>query len=311
MKFQRVVSLLLLALGVAQSHARPSPDSSSDSTTTAPAMYYIDDQDPEIVWGANQWIHLTSTFAPITWAATQNCFNQTVTIGTAQSEMKRSFTVPFTGSGIILYVVYYNRAGLNATVTLDGDFETINWFVLDSDYATEASFNSYNATLYDIQNLHYGDHSLTVELQNYTGGLPSTILFDYAAVTGTRPTGSAGRNKKLGAGIGGGLGAVAVLGALALILLFVRRRSIAMQSRQPGVTLREAAYEDPFADPSMAKDPSLFNKAKNAVNSVRPGYGHNRRQSSFSHGAGSSPISPVVPAYSGGQKHPWLPLNEE
>ena len=113
--------------------------------------------------------------------------------------------------------------------------------------------------------------------------------------------------KRLGAGLGGGLGAVAVLGAIALIFLFVRRRHL---HRRPGVAL-SGNGDDPFADPADGKDPSLFNKAKNAI---RPG--HSRRQSSFSH-SGNSPISPVSPAYAkylggnGAQKHPWLPLGEQ
>jgi len=234
--------------------------------------------------------------------------------------MDRYFTVPFTGSGIILYVVYYNRAGLNVSVTLDGDFETINWFVLEADYTTAASYNSYNATLYDMQNLTYGDHEVRVQLQNYTGGLESTILFDYAEVTGTRSSSSSSDAKKrLGAGIGGALGTVAVLGAIALIFLFARRRSV-HQRKLGGVSLR--GNEDPFADPPNAKaypasgnDVSALGRAKNAIDGFRPG--HARRQSSFSQGAGS-PISPVVPSYNkfqgtapGGQKHPWLPLGEQ
>lgn len=90
------------------------------------------------------------------------------------------------GSGISLFVAYNNRLGLNVTVTLDDDFTTINWFILDTDTTNSASYTSYNATLYNMQNLDYGDHHVTVELQDYEGN-ESTIMFDYAAVTGTRP----------------------------------------------------------------------------------------------------------------------------
>ncbi|KAF7981301.1 hypothetical protein HWV62_34225 [Athelia sp. TMB] len=294
MQLLRAVSLLLLAAGVA---AAPS--------TAAPATYYIDDADPVIDWGTpNQFAHLDASFAPVTWLETSECYNETITYGWGYSDLKRSFTVPFTGTGIVLYVVYDDRLALNVTTTLDHDYETINWFIWASNYTTETSFTSYNATLYAIQGLAWGDHSVTVELQDYQNTY-STLLFDYALVTGTRPSAnSSAAKKRLGAGLGGGLGAVAVLGAAALIFLFVRRRRL---HRRPGVALGD----DPFADPADGKDPSLFSKARSAI---RPG--HSRRQSSFSH-SGASPISPVSPAYAkylgGGnaQKHPWLPLGEQ
>jgi len=310
MKLQRALSLLLLAVGVA---AAPSP--SNEATTSAPATYYIDDTDSSIEWGpSSQFAHLDSSYGPITWLTTSECYNETITYGWGFSDQKLSFTIPFTGSGIVLYVVYDDRLALNVTTTLDNDYETINWFIWESNYTTEPTFTSYNATLYAIQGLDYQDHSVTVELQSYQN-TPSTILFDYALVTGTRPSANSNAlKKKLGAGIGGGLGAVAIIGAIALIFLFVRRRNL---HRSPGVALN-MNNDDPFADPDSqskrypdGKDPSLFNKAKNAIHP-----GHNRRQSSFSH-SGNSPISPVSPAYSkylggnGPQKHPWLPLGEQ
>ena len=76
MKLQRAVSLLLLAVSVA---AAPSPSPSNAATTSAPATYYIDDSDPVIDWGTpNQFAHLDASFAPVTWLATSECYNQTM-----------------------------------------------------------------------------------------------------------------------------------------------------------------------------------------------------------------------------------------
>jgi hypothetical protein len=88
------------------------------------------------------------------------------------------------GSGIALFVAYNNKLGLNVSVTLDSNFTTINWFILDTDYLTLTT-TTYNATLYNKQNMFYGDHVLNVVLQDYQGN-QSDIMFDYAAVTGVR-----------------------------------------------------------------------------------------------------------------------------
>jgi hypothetical protein len=89
------------------------------------------------------------------------------------------------GSGVTVFVAYNNRLGLNVSVTLDNNFTTIDWFIMDTDYATP-TFTSYNATLYDKQDLTYGNHVLNVVLQDYVGN-QSDIMLDYAAVTGVKP----------------------------------------------------------------------------------------------------------------------------
>jgi len=89
------------------------------------------------------------------------------------------------GSGITLYVAYNDRLGLNVSVTLDNNFTTIDWFIMDTDNVNLTT-TSYNATLYDKQNLTYGNHVLNVVLQDYKLN-QSDIMFDYAAVTGVKP----------------------------------------------------------------------------------------------------------------------------
>lgn len=92
------------------------------------------------------------------------------------------------GTGISLFVAYNNRLGLNVSATLDNNFTTINWFILDMD-ETSPTVTTYNATLYNIQELDEGNHHLVVTLQDYKGS-ESDMMFDYAAVNGTKPSGS-------------------------------------------------------------------------------------------------------------------------
>jgi len=261
-------------------------------------VHYIDDTDPSITW-TGPFVPLNESFEPITWADASKCYNKTFTVGEGTSAQGNQFRLPFKGSGVALFVAYNNRLGLNVSITLDNNFTTINWFILDTDYSTP-TFTSYNATLYDKQNLTYGHHVLNVVLQDYRGN-QSDIMFDYAAITGDGPVvvhSSENNTKKIGAGIGGGLGALAIVVAIAMIIIFARRRN----------QRKSSAMELNLIDPD-AKDPSMFNrKSSNMTATFRPS--HTRRHSSFSQSS-ASPISPVKPSYSRffGQKHPFQQLH--
>jgi len=266
------------------------------AVTSSMGMYDIDDTDSSIIWHG-PFIPLNASFAPITWANADLCFNKTFTVGQGTTDQGHSFEIPFTGTGISLFVAYNNRLGLNVSVTLDNDFTTINWFILDTDYSTP-TYTTYNATLYDMQNLTDGNHVVNIVLQDYMGN-QSDIMFDYAGVTGDKPAVRSGSStkEKIGAGIGGGLGALAIIVAIAFIVLFSRRR-----------TRRKTSSMELDLIDSDAKDPSMFHQASsNVTTAFRPG--HNRRQSSFSQSS-ASPISPVKPTYSKflGQKHPFHQL---
>jgi hypothetical protein len=101
------------------------------------------------------------------------------------NEQNIKISLMTSGSGITLYVAYNDRLGLNVSVTLDNNFTTIDWFIMDTD-ERNLTTTSYNATLYDKQNLTYGNHVLNVVLQDYRLN-QSDIMFDYAAVTGVKP----------------------------------------------------------------------------------------------------------------------------
>jgi hypothetical protein len=123
---------------------------------------------------------------------------------------------------------------------MDSNFPTINWFILDTDYTTPTN-TTYNAMLYDKQNLAYGDHVLNIILQDYRGN-QSDIMFDYAAISDTQPgsphsqqvvllhgsqirdTHGATYSRNLGVIIGGTIGALIVLAAMVILLLYARGR---------------------------------------------------------------------------------------
>ena len=47
------------------------------AVTSSTGVYYIDDTDPSIKWNG-PFIHLNSSFAPITWADAADCFDNTL-----------------------------------------------------------------------------------------------------------------------------------------------------------------------------------------------------------------------------------------
>lgn len=83
------------------------------------------------------------------------------------------------GTGITLYVIQIGDYG-NFTIALDGGEATVKTLP----YIVQPS---YNITLYDIQSLSYGNHYVTVNMQDWTGGgsLVGSLIFDYAAVSDT------------------------------------------------------------------------------------------------------------------------------
>ena len=109
------------------------------------------------------------------------------------------------------------------------------------------------------------------------------------------------RTKKIGAGVGGALGALAIIAAIVLLFLFSRRK-LANSRKTSSVELG-------LIDPD-AKDRSLFRRAgSNISTTFRPS--HNRHKSSFSQSS-TSPISPVKPTYSnflGQKQHPFQKLD--
>jgi len=108
-------------------------------------------------------------------------YNNTFTLNLCQTSDGCQILIPFTGSGITVYVIQVSDAG-NFTVKVDdGKTASKTLPYLDGSWS--------NITLCDIQSLPYEDHMLTVVVQNWTDskgiGETSSILFDFAAVNET------------------------------------------------------------------------------------------------------------------------------
>ncbi|KIM79848.1 hypothetical protein PILCRDRAFT_823037 [Piloderma croceum F 1598] len=214
------------------------------------AMFFIDDSNSTIQYSDAKsipWNHKVPGIANNSADVTK-CYDQTYTVNqnlclTADS---CQFQVPFTGSGITLFVIQSNNP-LNTTLTLDGNISATATLVAlpgPNDFA-------YNVTLYNVQGLHTAQHTLDVALVTYTpsGGsaIGSMIRFDSALINNTdssvvspsasgigtttaHPVPSSGggstgsSHSVIGPAVGGAVGGVVVIAAIILALLFCRRR---------------------------------------------------------------------------------------
>jgi hypothetical protein len=98
--------------------------------------------------------------------------------------IETSLTERITGSGITIYVVQVNFAGINVSVTVDALPPSIRTFL-------EPKFYQHNFPLFDIQGLTSGDHTIDVALLDcqynasnlfaYPNGT-SALAFDYAII---------------------------------------------------------------------------------------------------------------------------------
>lgn len=145
--------------------------------------------------------------------------------------------IPFTGSGITLYILQPPFDPVNASIILDGDASSITTTTLFSDAEM-----SVNVSLYNVQSLPYGTHAANVSLLDYNrpgADKRSCLYFDFAAVNDTSlPTSTTSPsslasntpvssstttaqvvrpvNKQVGAIIGGVVG-----GATAIVVVFL------------------------------------------------------------------------------------------
>jgi hypothetical protein len=85
------------------------------------------------------------------------------------------------GTGITLFVAQDVGDIYNVTVSLDGGPSTIHVA-----YQPNVKMEAYNLSLYDVQGLEWTTHTVKVGLAPEG----KRLLFDYAAVTGDKPSGA-------------------------------------------------------------------------------------------------------------------------
>ncbi|KAH0831337.1 hypothetical protein J3R83DRAFT_13988 [Lanmaoa asiatica] len=152
--------------------------------------------------------------------------------------------IPFTGSGITIYVLQAGAQGINASLTIDGGAP--NYYVLPAPRGP--NFYTPNVTLSSIQGITTGNHTATMTVQNWDN-IFSGMMFDYAVINQTivsrtttssvtsstaastmsNPTTTAAPSSShsttnIGAIVGAVVGGLATLVALSLAIFYFRQR---------------------------------------------------------------------------------------
>ncbi|KAF8557091.1 hypothetical protein OG21DRAFT_1482517 [Imleria badia] len=225
----------------------------------ARADYYIDDQNftsllySEIpggeIWGRFNLSEIiviplaNGTMMPVN---ASQCFNQTYAIVLAGTDAGCTIAdncqvqIPFTGSGITLYVLLAGERGINTSLTIDGGAPMYNALPA----LPGPNFYDPNVTLFSVQGITTGNHTAAMTVQNWDN-TSTWMMFDYAIInqtvvlatttssvassttlpTTSIPTSTAissppKSTPNVGAIVGGGLAALVAL----LALFYLRRR---------------------------------------------------------------------------------------
>ncbi|KAF9225063.1 hypothetical protein BS17DRAFT_879796 [Gyrodon lividus] len=108
------------------------------------------------------------------------CYNFTYTYAACTLADDCQVQIPFTGSGITIYVLQAGAQGINASLTIDGGTPKYN--VLSA--PPGPNFYIPNVTLFSVQGITTGNHMATMTVQNWDN-IFSGMMFDYAAINET------------------------------------------------------------------------------------------------------------------------------
>ncbi|KIJ63299.1 hypothetical protein HYDPIDRAFT_41144 [Hydnomerulius pinastri MD-312] len=253
--------------------------------TSARADYFIDDTNVTLTYASGP----KAAWAPYASGATtvelllpngtyqvvdpSVCYNHTYRYAACFDTDSCLLTVPFTGSGITVYVYQAGPVGINASITIDGAHAATT--VLNAPPAP--AYEIANVSMFNVQQLQTGPHTLSLLINDLFGSY-SGMMFDYAYVnetlvsspttssgtptstTGpstsispsasTAPSGSSsGTHTDIGAIVGGVIGGIAVIMAGIIAFFCMRRRRSSDM-----IDLNAEAKVAPY-DPSAAYDP--------------------------------------------------------
>ncbi|KAF8128429.1 hypothetical protein EV363DRAFT_423432 [Boletus edulis] len=218
----------------------------------ASADYYIDDQNlTSLIYQENPgsvgWVNVRGGGISIIFDNGKNmtvdasqCFNYTYTYAACTISDDCQVQIPFTGSGITIYVLQAGPWGVNASLTIDEGAPNYNALPAPSG----PDYYAPNVTLLSVQGITTGNHTATMAVQNWDN-VSGTMLFDYAVINQTivatttssvasstavstvtsKPTPSPSKSTtNVGAMVGVALGAMAGLIALLLVFFYLCRR---------------------------------------------------------------------------------------
>ncbi|KAF8452778.1 hypothetical protein L210DRAFT_3437348 [Boletus edulis BED1] len=160
----------------------------------ASADYYIDDQNlTSLLYSENQagakWrpfqeggetLYIRFTNGTMMTVDASHCFNYTYTYAACTISNDCQVQIPFTGSGITIYVLQAGSQGTNASLTIDGGAPKYN--VLPPPPGPH--FYTPNVTLFSVQGITTGNHTATMTVQNWDN-IFSGMMFDYAVINQT------------------------------------------------------------------------------------------------------------------------------
>ncbi|KAJ7235849.1 hypothetical protein C8J57DRAFT_1377544 [Mycena rebaudengoi] len=154
------------------------------------AVYYIDDADSSVTYNSTagvgystKWKKYSFKDSNLLALAVQESqlFQHTASYTQCYTDDDCTITIPFNGTGITLFVAQDVGDIYNVTVSLDGGPSTIHVA-----YQPNVKMEAYNLSLYDVQGLEWTTHTVKVGLAPEG----KRLLFDYAAVTGDKPSGA-------------------------------------------------------------------------------------------------------------------------
>lgn len=112
---------------------------------------------------------------------TDNCFVQIPFVGMQSRFIAVILPSPsILGSGITMYVYNAGASGMTASFSVDGGTAASN----SIDAPPGPTFQVSNVSLFDIQGLPTGNHTMTMTLLDWNNG-PTFMKFDYAHVNET------------------------------------------------------------------------------------------------------------------------------
>jgi len=243
------------------------------------ADYIIDSADDTVKYSN------PSRWTPLGFDA---AYNGTMSEASCRTSDACSFTIPFDGSGIIIYGRLYGGP-TNFTVSVDGEMDTAPTFLPDGKVIP-------NVTLYATQpeSLPLANHNLTISLVDWDRAI-TLFDFDYASVNTTAParvsspaatslsggssssTGnsspsqpaSSHSHSSVGAVVGGILAGLAVVAIILAFLYFWKKRHALVHEEidpepnpMPPDTPSLMAYS-PYISPLTATSPLYTNRSSN------------------------------------------------
>ncbi|KAG8217279.1 hypothetical protein J3R82DRAFT_5373 [Butyriboletus roseoflavus] len=178
------------------------------------------------------------------------CYNENYALGVCGTSDNCQVQVPFTGSGITMYVFNAGMSGMTANFSVDGGAAVSRTIPAPPPPTYQVS----NVSLYDVQGLHSGNHTVLMTMLDWSGS-PTSMKFDYAYVNETlvappattsstssmtststfqgtsqtptqTPAGNASASNQvnLGGVIGGTLGGVTIAASVVIAFFYWRKR---------------------------------------------------------------------------------------